>query len=68
MYFHAIESYITLEAELAHFLANVYDLLVHDGNSQELATASADGTLLATIKEVGMEVGGGMRGGEGGRE
>ena len=55
-YFRAIESYISFEADLADFLANIranYDLWLRDGNSQKLATASADGTLLATIKEVG---------------
>ena len=54
-YFRAVESYITFEADLADFLANIranYDLWLRDGNSQKLATASADGTLLGTIKEV----------------
>ena len=55
VYFRAVESYISFEADLADFLANIranHDLWLHDGNSQKLATASADGTLLATIKEV----------------
>ena len=55
MYFRAVESYISFEADLADFLANTrasYDLWLRDGNSKKLATASSDGTLLATIKEV----------------
>ena len=54
-YFRAVESYIPFEADLADFLANVranYDLWIKDGNSLKVATASVEGTLLATLKEV----------------
>ena len=55
MYLHAVESYIPFEADLADFLANVranYDLWIKDGNTLKVATASVEGTLLATLKEV----------------
>ena len=54
-YFLAVESYIPFEADLADFLANVranYDLWIKNGNSSKVATASVEGTLLATLKEV----------------
>ena len=57
MYFRAVESYIAFEADLAVFLANIrarYDLCSSEGGGLKLATASIDGTLLSTIKEVNM--------------
>ena len=55
MYLRAVESYIPSETDLAVFLANIrakYDLHSGEGSGLKLATASVEGTLLATIKEV----------------